>query len=242
MQAKRDSLLRRQIQRREELLNKRIERQVEAAERHDEYRLFEEYISHRKQETDQRRTNILQSHLEQKRSEANPPSSNDCYFTPTRMRNRLKRKPSVTSFLSMDDDLSYTGSTYTTQTPKRNTTRFDFMSPSITAPTAASKSKMNRAASICNINGHYNSSTSLNSKATIPTSLFGGSLMNLSKTQTPKKRSLNLLDDTLSGSMTSLATSITGEKKFFWIRVSFNLFFLRGTSCSKSNILNNKIK
>jgi hypothetical protein len=217
MQAKKDTLLHRQIQRREEQLNKKTERQTEAAERHDEYRLFEEYLSQRRQENDQRRTNILQAHVEQKRLEADPPTSNDYYFAAARNRNRLKRKSSMSSFLSCDDDLSYTGSLNLFQTPKRSLTRFDLMSPSLTAPTTASKSKMNRAASICNINGHYDSFTSLNSKATLPASLFGGSLINLSKMQTPKKRSMNLIDDTFdqsqfSASMTSLATSITGEQ------------------------------
>jgi len=214
MQAKKDALLRRQIERREDILNKRTDRQAEAAERHDEYRLFEEYLAYRRQEDEQRRKTILKAHLDQKRLAADPPSSNDYYFATARARNRLKRKASVTSFLSLDDDLSYTGSLSTVQTPKRNPTRFDLMSPSITAPTAASKSKMNRAASICNINGQYDSSMSLNSKSTVPASLFGGSLMNLAKAQIPKKRSLNLLDDTLSESTTSLATSATGEKSF----------------------------
>jgi hypothetical protein len=216
MQAKKDILLRRQIQRREEQLMKQTDRQVEAAERHDEYRLFEEYLSQRRQQNDQRRTNILQAHVEQKRFEADQPSSNDYYFAAARNRNRLKRKASISSFLSYDDELSYTESLNLFQTPKRSLTRFDSMSPSLTASTAASRSKLNRAASICNINGHYDSFTSLNSKATIPTSLFGGSLMNLSKAQTPTRRSLNLIDDTFdesqcSASMTSLATSLTGE-------------------------------
>jgi hypothetical protein len=216
MQAKKDELLRRQIQRREEQLVKKTERQAEAAERHDEYRLFEEYLSQRRQENDQRRTNILQAHIEQKRLEADPPSSNDYYFAAARNRNRLKRKASISSCLSYDDDLSYSGSLNLFQTPKRNLTRFDLVSPSLIASTTASRSKMNRAASSCSINGHYDSFTSLNSKATIPTSLFGGSLMNLSKIQTPKKRSLNLNEDTFdesqfSASMTSLATSMTGK-------------------------------
>ncbi|CAF1340571.1 unnamed protein product [Adineta steineri] len=211
MQMKKEALLRRQIQRREQILKKRTERQAEAAERHDEYRLFEEYLAQRRQEDEQRRTNILQAHLEQKRREADPPSSHDYYFAAARNRNRLKRKASVTSFLSLDDDLSCTGSLNITGTPKRSSTRFDFMSPSITAPTAASKSKMNRAASICSINGCYDSSTSLNSKSVLPTSLFGGSLMNLSKFQTPKKKTLNLMDDSFCESVTSLATSATAR-------------------------------
>jgi hypothetical protein len=216
MQAKKDTLLHHQLQRREEQLIRKTERQAEAAERHDEYRLFEEYLSQRRQEDDQRRTNILQAHIEQKRFESDPPLSNDYYFARARNRNNLKRKSSISSFLSFDDDLSYTGSLNLFQTPKRNSTGFDFISPSLTAPTTASRSKMNRAASICNINGHYDSFTSLNSKTSVPTSLFGGSLMNLSKIQTPKRRSANLIDDTFdesqfSASMTSLATSITGE-------------------------------
>jgi hypothetical protein len=109
------------------------------------------------------------------------------------------------------------------QTPKRSTTRFDLVSSSLTAPTAASRSKMNRAVSTCNINGHYDSFTSLNSKATIPivrttrpAALFGGSLMNIPMMTT--KRSLNLIEDTfdlttespLSGSLSSLALSTPG--------------------------------
>ncbi|CAF0748452.1 unnamed protein product [Rotaria sp. Silwood1] len=215
MQAKKDDLLRRQNQRREEQLMKKQERQAESAERYDEYRLFEEYLSQRRQEDDQRRTNILQAHIEQKRFETDPLLSNDYYFAAARNRNRLKRKSSISSFLSFDDELTYNGLLNFMQTPKRSMTRFDLMSPSLTAPTAASKSKMNRAASICNINGHYESFTSLNSKTTMPTNLFGGSLMNLSKVQTPKRQSLNLIDDTFedsqfSASMTSLATSVTG--------------------------------
>ncbi|CAF1213692.1 unnamed protein product [Rotaria sordida] len=225
MQAKKDALLRRQNQRREEQSIKNQERQEEAAERYDEYRLFEEYLSQRRQDEDQRRTNILQSHIEQKRFDIDSLSSNDYYFAAARNRNRLKRKSSISSFHSFDDELSYNSSYNFMQTPKRSMTRFDLMSPSLTAPTAASKSKMNRAASICNINGHYDSFTSLNSKGTttttttttIPTNLFGGSLMNLSKAQTPKRRSLNLMDDTFDDSqfctsMTSLATSVTGAR------------------------------
>lgn len=212
MQAKKDILLRRQIQRREEQSLKKTERQAEAADRHNEYRLFEEYLSQRRQENDQYRTNLLQAHIEQKRFESDPPSSNDYYFAAAQNRNRLKRKASISSFLSFDDDLSYTESLNFIQTPKRS-----LVSPSLIASTAASRSKMNRAASTCNINAHYDSLTSLNSKSTIPPSLFGGSLMNLSKAQTPKRRSLNLNDDTydgsqLSTSMTSLATSINGER------------------------------
>jgi len=217
MQAKKDVLLRRQIQRREEQLIKKTERQAEASERHNEYHLFEQYLSHQRQEIDQRRSNILQAHIEQKRFEADPPSSNDYYFAAARNRNCLKRKASISSFLSFDDDLSFTESLNLTRTPKRSLTRFDLISSSLTAPTAASRSKMNRAASICNMNEHYDSLTSLNSKATLPVSLFGGSLMNLSKTQISKRKSLNLTDDTFdqsqfSASMTSLATSMTGNK------------------------------
>lgn len=216
MQAKRDALLRRQIQRREEQLTKKNDRQVEAAERHDEFRLFEEYLSQRRQETDHHRQNILQAHLEQKRFEADPPSSNDYYFAAARHRHRLKRKSSTTSLLSLDDDFSCNGSFNLLCTPKRSLTRFDLISASLTAPTTASRSKMNRAASTCEINGHYESFTSLNSKASIPTSLLGGSLMNISKMVTPKKRFSSLIENPLdqsqfSASMTSLATSITGE-------------------------------
>ncbi len=113
------------------------------------------------------------------------------------------------------------------QTPKRTNTRFDFLSPSLTASTTASRSKMNRAASICNINEHYDSFSSLNSKATMPiirtarpAALFGGSLMNIpmmSNKKTPRQ-SLNLLEDPfdltiespLSGSLSSLAISTQG--------------------------------
>lgn len=215
MQAKKEALLRRQIQRREEQLMKKTERQVEAVERHDEYRLFEEYVSQRRRNTDAHRQHILQAHLEQKRLESDPPSSNDYYFAAARHRHRLKRKSSMTSLFSLDDDLSYNGSFNFIGTPKRSLTRFDLISPSLTAPTTASRSKMNRAASTCDINEHYHSFTSLNSKATVPTNVFGGSLMNISKMITPKKQSFNMMDNTsdqshLSGSMTSLATSLTG--------------------------------
>jgi hypothetical protein len=245
MQTKKDTLLRRQIQRREEQIIKKTERQAEAAELHDEYRLFEEYLSQRRQEDEQRRSSILQAHVEQKRFESDPPSNNDYYFAAARNRNRLKRKASLTSFVSFDDDLSCTSSLTLLRTPKRSTTRFDVMSPSLTAPTTASRSKMNRAASICNINGCYDSLTSLNSKSTVPSNLFGGSLMNLSKVQTPKRQSINLTDDTFdesqfSASMTSLATSTTGAQIF--IILIYVEFFLRNTSCSKSDIINNKIK
>lgn len=247
MQAKKDTLIRRQIQRREEQLVKKNERQVEAAERLDEYRLFEEYLSQRREQNDQRRTTILQAHKEQKRLEADPPSAHDYYFAAARRRNRLKRKPSIASFLSFDEELSCTGSSLDTfgnrsstfvQTPPRSLTRFDVMSPSLTATTAASRSKMNRASSSCNIDGQqYDSFTSLNSKATVslsrPNSLFGGSLMNLSKTpaqlRTPQRRSNNLIDNAfdmtaespLSMSMNSLGTSNAGKNDVcrFWNHV-----------------------
>ncbi|CAF1445500.1 unnamed protein product [Rotaria magnacalcarata] len=217
IQAKKDALIQRQNQRREEQLIKKQARQVEAAENCNEYRLFEEYLTQRRQEDERRRTNILQAHMEQKRLETDPLSSHDYYFAAARQRERLKRKPSISSFLSLDDDLSYSSSLNLMQTPKRNTKRFDIVSASLTAPTTASKSKMNRAASICNINRQYDSSTSLNSKAIVPTSLFGGSLMNLSKGQTPTRRSMHLVDDAyddshLSASRTSLATSLTGSR------------------------------
>ena len=114
------------------------------------------------------------------------------------------------------------------QTPRRNTNRFDYVSPSLTASTTASRSKMNRAASICNINQRYDSFTSLNSKATIPIirtakppNLFGGSLMNIStmSNRSSQKQSFNLLDDSfdltmespLSGSFSSMALSTSGS-------------------------------
>ncbi len=113
------------------------------------------------------------------------------------------------------------------QTPKRSTTRCDFLSPSLTASTTASRSKMIRAASICNINGqHYDSLTSLNSKATMPiirptrpAALFGGSLMNIPMMNNNKK-AINLIEDPfdltiespLSGSLSSLAISTQGGK------------------------------
>lgn len=90
---------------------------------------------------------------------------------------------------------------------------------------------MNRAASICNVNEHYDSFSSLNSKATIPimrpaapSGLFGGSLMNISNLHNNnkllQKRSFNLLDDSfdltaespLSGSLSSIALSTPGGK------------------------------
>ena len=241
MQEKKDALIRRQIQRREEQLIKKSERQAAAAERQDEYRLFEEYISQRRQEDDHRRTSILHAHVEQKRLEADPPSTNDYYFAAARSRNRLKRKASLSSFVSFDDELSYADSSLdifgsrnssVMQTSRRSLSRFDLVSASLTAPTAASRSKMNRAASTCNINGHYDSFASLNSKATMPLtktprppSFFGGSLMNLSRSPqpmqllTPSKRSMTAMDDAfdlanqslLSTSMTSLATSMAGN-------------------------------
>jgi hypothetical protein len=234
MQAKKDVLLRRQIQRREGQLIKKTERQAEASERHNEYHLFEQYLSHQRQETDQRRSNILQAHIEQKRFEADRPSSNDYYFAAARNRNCLKRKASISSFLSYDDDLSFTESLNLTRTPKRNLTRFDLISPSLTAQTAASRSKMNRAASICNMKEYYDSLTSLNSKATLPTSLYGGSLMNLSK-----RKSWNLTDDKFdqsqfSASMSSLATSMTGKK---CLELLFMLGFYLGSRLTRSQTL-----
>jgi hypothetical protein len=86
---------------------------------------------------------------------------------------------------------------------------------------------MNRAASSCNINEHYDSFTSLNSKATMPiirttrpAALFGGSLMNIpimNNKKTPQQ-SMNLLEGAfdltiespLSGSLSSLAISSQG--------------------------------
>jgi hypothetical protein len=112
MQAKKDSLIRRQIQRREEQLIKKNERLISAIEHQNEYRLYEEYTGQRRQEDNRRRKTILQAHLEQKRFEADPPSPNDYYFAAARNRNRLKRKASMTSFVSLDDDASFGGSTF----------------------------------------------------------------------------------------------------------------------------------
>lgn len=118
-------------------------------------------------------------------------------------------------------------------TPKRSSAGFDFLSPSVTASTAASRSKMNRAASICNINEHYDSFTSLNSKATMPiirttrpAALFGGSLMNinlLNKTPAQQhQRSSLLMDDPfespLTGSFSSLAFSSPSSELRFLCR------------------------
>jgi hypothetical protein len=254
MQARKDALIRRQIQRREEQIIRKNNRLTAAIDRQNEYRLYEEYTAQRRQEDDRRRKTILQAHLEQKRLERDPPSSHDYYFAAARNRNRLKRKASMTSFATYDDERSFGGSTFDlfssasgkksskfnrillhcdqifeslVQTPKRTNTRFDFLSPSLTASTTASRSKMNRAASICNINEHYDSFSSLNSKATMPiirtarpAALFGGSLMNIpmmSNKKTPRQ-SLNLLEDPfdltiespLSGSLSSLAISTQG--------------------------------
>jgi len=102
------------------------------------------------------------------------------------------------------------------------------MSPSLIASTSASRSKMNRAASICNINEHYDSFTSLNSKATMPvtrvakpTALFGGSLMNISMTNNKKsqQQTYNLLDDPfdltggsqITSSLSSILSIPTGK-------------------------------
>ncbi|CAF3965349.1 unnamed protein product, partial [Rotaria sp. Silwood2] len=267
MQAKKDTLIRRQIQRREEQLIKKNERLTVAIDSQSEYRLYEEYIAQRRQENDVRRKTILQAHIEQKRFEADPPSSNDYYFAAARNRNRLKRKASMQSFVSFDDDISYGGSTFdlfsttsgkkSIQTPKRTTNRYDFISPSLTASTTASRSKMNRAASICNINEHYDSFTSLNSKATIPiirttrpSALFGGSLMNISinnnnnnnnnKQSQQQQRSFNLLDDAfdlaiespLSGSLSSIALSTQGGS-----RLARSQTYL-STKSNKKTILN----
>jgi len=215
IQTKKETFLRHQMQRREEQLMKKAERQIDANERQNEHRLFEEYLAQRRHETNKQRSNILQAHLEQKRFEFDPLSTNDYYFAAARNRQRLKRKTSLSSFFSVDDDLSYSSSLNQVQTPKRSLTRFDLMSPSLTAPTAASKSKMNRAASSCHIHrGYYDSSTSLNSKGIQMTS---GSLNNLSKTQTPKKKSTSFIDEIFddsqfTASMTSLNTSLTGRK------------------------------
>jgi hypothetical protein len=240
MQAKKDTLIRRQIQRREEQLIKKNDRLTEAIERQNECRLYEEYTAQRRQNDEHRRKTILQAHVEQKRFERDPPSSHDYYFAAARNRKRLKRKASMTSFISFDDDASFDGSTFdlfssasgnksnSKLISKRNTTRFDLISPSLIASTTASRSKMNRAASICNINEHYDSFSSLNSKATIPiirstrpTTLFGGSLMNIPimNNKTPQQ-SVNLIEDAfdltiespLSGSISSLAISTQGGR------------------------------
>ena len=290
MQAKRDALIRRQIRRREEQLAKRNERLSSAADQQSEYRLYEEYMSHRRQEDESRRKTILHAHVEQKRLEADPPSNHDYYFAAARNRHRLKRKASMTSFVSFDDDTSFGGSTFdlissasgrksgndhclsrflptslglAVQTPKRTTTRFDSLSTSLTAPTAASRSKMNRAASTCNINEHYDSFTSLNSKATMPVSrptrpaaLFGGSLVNMHLMNKNKlqARSGNLIEDVydlradspLSGSLSSLALSLPAGK---WCdtRIAHRsahdpLVFSRLTSNSKSQTHVNEIQ
>ncbi|CAF1393490.1 unnamed protein product [Adineta ricciae] len=237
MQAKKEALIRRQILRREAQLIRKNERLTSAYERQNEYRLYEEYTAHRRQETDLRRNTILQAHKEQKRLEADPPSSSDYYFAAARSRNRLKRKTSMTSFVSFDD-VSFGDSTFdlisiasgkkSNQAPKRNMTKFDLMSPTILASTNSSRSKMNRAASICNLNEHYQSFTSLHSKATgplrsapKPASAFGGSLMNLSMLNNKKcaqqhTHTFGFLDDPfdltidspLTGSVSSLALSI----------------------------------
>ena len=90
---------------------------------------------------------------------------------------------------------------------------------------------MNRAASICNLNEHYDSFTSLHTKAmgplrsaTKPAAAFGGSLMNLSLLSNKKPSHQqhhqhhisNFLDDAfdltidspLTGSLSSLALSL----------------------------------
>ena len=112
MQTKKDALIRRQIQRREEQLVRKNERLIAANEHQKEYRLYEEYTNQRRQQNNLRRKNILQAHIEQKRLEADPPSSHDYYFAAARNRNRLKRKASMTSFVSFDDDISCCGSTF----------------------------------------------------------------------------------------------------------------------------------
>ena len=104
----------------------------------------------------------------------------------------------------------------------RSNTGFDLLSSSLTASTAASRSKMNRAASICNINEHYDSFTSLNSKATIPiarptrpAALFGGSLMNINLLN-PKSSTNPLLDDVFDlrdeSPLTSSLSSLAGSR------------------------------
>lgn len=255
MQAKKEALIRRQIQRREEQLIRKNNRLIAAIDRQNEYRLYEGYTSQPRQEEEHRRKVILHAHMEQKRLERDPPSSHDYYFAAARDRSRLKRKASMTSFVSFDDERSLCGSTFDllsstsgkksskstkifniemndsiflVQPSKRGGSRFDFLSPSLTASTTASRSKMNRAASTCNINEHYDSFTSLNSKATIPmtsrptrsAALFGGSLMNISmvNTKKPPQHTMNLIEDPfdltidspMSSSLSSLALCTPG--------------------------------
>lgn len=112
MQMKKDLLIRRQIQRREEQLIKKNERLMAAAENQNEYRLYEDYLAQRRQEEERRRQTILQAHIDQKRREADPPSSHDYYFAAARTRHRLKRKASMNSFVSFDDEISFGGSTF----------------------------------------------------------------------------------------------------------------------------------
>jgi hypothetical protein len=112
MQARKDALIRRQIQRREEQIIRKNNRLTAAIDRQNEYRLYEEYTAQRRQEDDRRRKTILQAHLEQKRLERDPPSSHDYYFAAARNRNRLKRKASMTSFATYDDERSFGGSTF----------------------------------------------------------------------------------------------------------------------------------
>lgn len=86
---------------------------------------------------------------------------------------------------------------------------------------------MNRASSICNINGHYDSFTSLNSKLTIPiirqtksTNLFGGSLMNIPIMNNKKsqQQSFDLtIESPLSGSLSSIGISTQGGGRILLI-------------------------
>lgn len=112
MQAKKEALIRRQIQRREEQIIRKNNRLIAAMDRQNECRLYEEYTAQRRQEDDRRRRTILEAHMEQKRLERDPPSSHDYYFAAARNRNRLKRKASMTSFVSFDDERSLNGSTF----------------------------------------------------------------------------------------------------------------------------------
>jgi len=112
MQAKKDALIRRQIQRREQQIIRKNHRLTAAIERQNEFRLYEEYTAQRRSNDDRRRRTILQAHLEQKRLERDPPSAHDYYFAAARNRNRLKRKASMQSFVSFDDDGSLGGSTF----------------------------------------------------------------------------------------------------------------------------------
>ncbi|CAF0751247.1 unnamed protein product [Didymodactylos carnosus] len=212
MQRKKDALIRRQIQRREEQLQKKVERQSIFAKRQEEYRLFEEFMSQRRNDDNLRRNAILQAHVEQKRMEADPDTNRNYNIT------RLRRKASSvynSSLCGLGDENSF-GSNFDLfkgrmQTPRRTTTRFD-------SPTASFQSKMNRTVSMSNVRNLYESNTSIATTGT-PTKLpFGGSLMNLTSQdyspfgtkQIPRRKIVpNNYDlSSLSASCTSLATTV----------------------------------